>query len=54
MEDDHITLVVNLKVLARLKKGQKLNTRAHHFRIEDSPAAPLSRWLRGESRLQLG
>jgi hypothetical protein len=47
--------VINLKVVAKLKRGEKLNTRLQHYTIEPpgflSPAA-LFRWIGGESRRQ--
>lgn len=45
----------NLKVLSRLKPGQKLNTRYHHYSIEDYSFfsyKSLLRWANGESRSQ--
>jgi hypothetical protein len=47
--------IINLKVVAKLKRGEKLNTRLQHYTIEPpgflSPAA-LYRWMGGESRRQ--
>lgn len=47
--------LINLKVVAKLKRGQKLNTRLQHYTIEPpgilSPAGFL-RWVNGESRRQ--
>jgi hypothetical protein len=51
---DHARLV-NLKVVARLKRGQKLNTRMHYFQIVDKSifnSMSFFRWLNGESREQ--
>ena len=47
--------IVNLKVIAKLKRGDKLNTRLHRFTIDRtsvfSPAF-IYRWVNGESREQ--
>lgn len=47
--------VINLKVVAKLKRGDKLNTRLYRFTIDEtsifSPAFFL-RWVNGESRDQ--
>lgn len=47
--------LINLKVVAKLKRGQKLNTRLQHYTIEPpgilSPAG-FVRWVNGESRRQ--
>lgn len=47
--------VINLKVVAKLKRGDKLNTRLYRFTIEEtsifSPAF-FFRWVNGESRDQ--
>ena len=51
---DHARLV-NLKVVARLKRGQKLNTRMHYFQIVDKSifnTMSIFRWINGESREQ--
>jgi hypothetical protein len=42
-----------LKVVAKLTKGQKLNTRQQHYSIEDASVLSLKgfyRWVNGESR----
>ena len=47
--------LVNLKVVARLKRGQKLNTRMHYFQIVDKSSfypSAFYRWINGESREQ--
>lgn len=50
--------VINLKVVAKLKRGQKLNTRLQQFTIEPTPGtisaftSGVFRWFGGESRLQ--
>lgn len=47
--------IINLKVVAKLKRGHKLNTRLQHYTIEPpgilSPAG-FVRWVNGESRRQ--
>lgn len=51
---DHARLV-NLKVVARLKRGQKINTRMHYFQIVDKSvlnSMAIFRWFNGESREQ--
>lgn len=50
--------VINLKVVAKLKRGQKLNTRLQQYTIEPTPGtisaftSGVVRWFGGESRLQ--
>lgn len=47
--------LVNLKVVARIKRGQKLNTRMHYFQIVEKSilnSMSIFRWLNGESREQ--
>lgn len=47
--------IVNLKVVAKLKKGDKLNTRLQHYGIEPPgifSTASIMRWINGESRRQ--
>lgn len=51
----HATIIRNLKVVARLKQGQKLNTRLHHYSIDEHTTMSvksLYRWINGESREQ--
>lgn len=45
--------VRKLKVVAKLQRGQKLNTRQQHYSIEDASLLSLQgiyRWFNGESR----
>jgi hypothetical protein len=46
--------IINLKVISKLKRGEKLNTRLHRFTIDGSYFHPrfLFRWLNSESRDQ--
>lgn len=50
--------VINLKVVAKLKRGQKLNTRLQQYTIEPTPgtisavSSAVIRWFGGESRMQ--
>lgn len=51
---DHARMV-NLKVVSKLKRGQKLNTRMHYFQIVEKSvfnSVGFFRWLNGESREQ--
>lgn len=49
------TRIRNLKVVAKLKQGQKLRTRFHHYSIDDHGVISLQsflRWAAGESRAE--
>lgn len=47
----------NLKVIARLKQGEKLRTRGHRFKIDEYdpktwPVQSMTRWTQGENRYE--
>lgn len=47
--------IINLKVVSKLKRGEKLNTRFYRFTIESTnllSTSAIFRWLNGESRDQ--
>ena len=47
--------IINLKVVSKLKRGQKINTRFYRFTIETTSVLSTSflmRWINGESRDQ--
>ena len=48
------TRLINLKVVAKLKVGDKLSTRLHRFSIDEPSYSPkfILRWLNQESRFQ--